>query len=386
LGDGAPPPVDGEAEEQTEEEPPRSRRFSAQVLDPQVFTPVTFPWRQRIVGGVLNILAGEEGVGKGTAEAWMIARWTRGELPGEYEGRPARILWIGDEDSCRHVVGPRLHAADADLSYVSEVVGSNGSLLNVSQAPHELDALIAAGRFEIVVFEQLLDNVGPLRNPTDPYEVRAALRPLRGVLHRREATAVATLHTNKLRGGDFRSKLSGSHQWNALSRSSLLIAHHPDGGSRRALVGGKANYSAPPTPLTFDVRTCTFVLNGYVFEEPLACEFTEAPELDLEAVLAGPRSSSKPNSRDEVREALLSFAFRSRSSPSIGGDYDYETWTRDDLARGIGRHANDRVLGEVLEGLVRESLFEREGAGKRGDPYRWRATEDLLSTFGEEDS
>ena len=32
--------------------------------------------------GYLNLLVGDEGVGKGTLLAWLIARLTRGELPG----------------------------------------------------------------------------------------------------------------------------------------------------------------------------------------------------------------------------------------------------------------------------------------------------------------
>ena len=96
-------------------------RFDARALDPQRFRPVTFGWKTRLVCGVQNVLAGEEGVGKGTLEAKLIADFTRGKLPGAFEGKPVRVLWLGDEDSVDQTVGPRLHAAGADFRYVSEV-------------------------------------------------------------------------------------------------------------------------------------------------------------------------------------------------------------------------------------------------------------------------
>jgi hypothetical protein len=354
---------------------PKSSIFTARPFDPSKFCPVMFAWDRRLVRGVINVFAGEEGIGKGTLEAWVIARLTKGELPGHFTGRAVRVLWIGDEDSCRQVVGPRLHAAGADLGYVSEVVGDNGSLLNVTSGGDELDRLIASGPFEVIVFEQLLDNLGSLRNPNDPHEVRAALRPMRHVLHRRETTALATLHTNKLRVGDFRSRLGGSHQYNALSRSSLLIARHPDDSELRVLVGGKANYSALPTPLTFEVRVHSFLLNGEHFEEPVACEFTEEPDLDLETVLDGP---TKPRPRDEVKDALRTKIRSLASCQSLKGDETCKAgFIRSELARKVGRKETDGTVGNALDDLVKDGVLQR------GKDKRYRPTPTLFD--GEED-
>jgi hypothetical protein len=339
--------------------------FKARAADASAFYPVTFAWERRLVRGVINIFAGEEGVGKGTLEAWVIARLTRGELPGHFRQNPVRVLWIGDEDGFRQVVGPRLHAAGADLAYVSEVVGDNGSLLNITTGAEQLDRLIVSGPFEVVVFEQLLDNLGVFRNPNDPYEVRAALRPMRHILHRRETTVTATLHINKMRTGDFRSRLGGSHQYNAVSRSSLLIAHHPDGSGQRVLVGGKANYSAPPVPLAFEVRSHRFELNGFEFEVPLACEFAEAPDLDIETVLEGP---SKPRPRDEVAGALRE-AIRAVAScqPLKGVASGNPGWTLTELAQLVGRKATDGTVRRVVDELVEEGVLQR-GQDKRYRP------------------
>jgi hypothetical protein len=78
--------------------------------------PPKFAWKWRIVLANLNLLIGTEGVGKGTLVAWMIAKWTCGELPGDLHGTPINVGVICDEDSWDDVWTPRLKAAGADLA------------------------------------------------------------------------------------------------------------------------------------------------------------------------------------------------------------------------------------------------------------------------------
>jgi hypothetical protein len=78
--------------------------------------PLRWLWTHRIPIGMLSLLVGEESVGKGTLAAWLIARATRGELDGDSQGEPVRVLVIGDEDGFEPIWVPRLHVAGADLS------------------------------------------------------------------------------------------------------------------------------------------------------------------------------------------------------------------------------------------------------------------------------
>src|SRR5436190_16523849 len=80
--------------------------------------PLLWLWARRIPLGVLSLLIGEEGTGKGTLAAWTIARASRGELEGDKRGKPARVLIVGDEDGFDQIWVPRLHAADADLNNI----------------------------------------------------------------------------------------------------------------------------------------------------------------------------------------------------------------------------------------------------------------------------
>ena len=65
--------------------------------------------------GYLNLLVGEEGVGKSVFAGWVAAQTTRGRLPGTLEEAERRILVVGDEDDWNNVWTPRLKANGARL-------------------------------------------------------------------------------------------------------------------------------------------------------------------------------------------------------------------------------------------------------------------------------
>lgn len=85
-------------------------------------------WLGIVPKGYVTIFAGESGAGKSTVIADIVARVTTGApWPGETETSrrpPGRVLWLGAEDSASELTGPRLKACGADLSKVTEIVGS----------------------------------------------------------------------------------------------------------------------------------------------------------------------------------------------------------------------------------------------------------------------
>jgi hypothetical protein len=260
--------------------------FTTRRLDAKEFRPVEFAWERRLVSGVLNVLASMEGIGKGTLLAWLIAQLSRGGLPGQLRGKPARVLWVGDEDSWTHAVGPRLHAAGADLSLVEEMISNDGRLFNVHEDALELDRIITTGRFNVVVFEALLDHMPSGRSGDPTQHVRVSLAPTRAVFRRRGTTALATMHTRKGPPSSFRDLMAGSHQYNALSRSSLLLALHPEHEDRRIIVAGKQNYSRAALTESFELAEHGFELNDHRFSVSLARDFRVESEITIDSLLA----------------------------------------------------------------------------------------------------
>ena len=269
--------------------------------------PTEFVWRNRLVCGLVNLLVGEEGAGKGTLIAWAIARLTRGELDGELFGTPARVLIIGEEDDFDRVWTPRLHVAGADLDMISAVKGNNGATLTFPSGLPKLRTLISTFGADLVYADQLLDNLDPEINPDAAKDVRRALMPLRVLAGEMGICVVAALHTNKARGGSFRQSVSGSHAFNAVSRSSLLVAPHPDGPEeRRVLAHGKGSYVKRATSLEFTIESRSPKIGDHVIQTSVAVGFKDCP-LSADDLLAPKKTeptSKAGRARAYIRDAL----------------------------------------------------------------------------------
>lgn len=223
--------------------------------------PFKWAWDQRILIGYFNLQIGEEGIGKGNFTAWVAARITRGELPGDLFEKPSRVAFIGDEDAWDHIWVPRLHAAGADLSLVEYIEsGPGGTSLDLRSDADALRSYVTDREITLVYFDQLLDNLGYTDSWKDK-EVRDTLAPLRAIAQKASCAMLASMHPNK-RQGTFRERISGTPAFNALSRSSLLIASHPDEPGRAVVVRAKGNYSVEPPAFEFRIEEQRLRVDG----------------------------------------------------------------------------------------------------------------------------
>lgn len=237
--------------------------------------PTRWLWRHLIAAGYLNLLIGNEGIGKGTLVAWLVARVTRGELPGELWGIPSAVGILGDEDSFDSVWTTRLHAAGADLALVKQIERPDGGFVDLRENRDDLAQIVESEQLRLLYFDQLLDNLGAGTDDWRQKAVRDALQPLRAVAREFGVAAFGSLHPNK-RASDFRQLIAGTAAFNATSRSSLLLAQHPDDEDRRVLVRGKGNLSALPPAIEFGLTSHRFNANEHTFNVPLAADFTES--------------------------------------------------------------------------------------------------------------
>jgi hypothetical protein len=228
--------------------------------------------------GLPSLIIGEEGVGKGTMAAWVIARATRGGLEGDLEGAPINVLVIGDEDAFEQIWVPRLYAADADLERL-RTLGDGEFVDDFASVNGELAATIAADEIGLVLLDALIDHVPASPSGSEVYNpksVREALKPLRRITAATGVAALGLMHPIKGNPANFRQLVAGSHQFNAVSRSSLLLAVDPEDEKRRVLVRGKGNHSAAPSAIEFSIKPYAFELNGYGFEMPMVTDVRES--------------------------------------------------------------------------------------------------------------
>jgi hypothetical protein len=307
--------------------------------------PMRWLWRRRIPVGVPSLIVGEEGMGKGTTAAWIIARATRGELEGDFAGQPLRVLVIGDEDAFEPIWVPRLEAAGADLSMMRTL--DDGEYLDdLGKSAEGLAKTLEAEQIGFVLLDQLLDHIpagdngGGIYNPKS---VRQALLPLRRIAGERDIAALGLLHPIKGNVTSFRQLLAGSHQFNAISRSSLLLGEDPDDDSTRVLVRGKGNHSAAPKSFEFRIAPERVELNGHEFEVPRVVGEHEGERTVRDLLAGGPKAP--------VREPL---------ADQLAGLLTVEPQTQADLARAADRPSTD---GSVRRALLQ---LEKDGRAKRG--------------------
>jgi AAA domain len=284
-----------------------NRELQLRVADLGRSKPFRWAWSRRIVIGQLNLLLGNEGIGKGALIAWLIARLTLGELEGDLKGTPINVGIVGDEDDLDLAWTPRLHAAGAELERVCQIERPNGGLVNVGEDRARLARLVGDAGIEVLYFDQLLDNLGAGVDDWRQKAVRDAIAPLRALSRELEIASLGTLHPNK-RGRTFRELCSGTPAFNAASRSSLLLAQHPEDEELRVLVRGKGNLSERPNPLEFNLVSHSFVANGHDFSVPLVAGMRPS-EIDVDELLDTDKQtterSSKASDAREIIEVLL---------------------------------------------------------------------------------
>jgi AAA domain-containing protein len=282
---------------------PSSDGLAVHTADLALSRPPEWAWADRIVLSALNLIVGVEGSGKGTLACWIFAKLTRGELPGNLYGIPSTVAIVGDEDGFGDVWTPRLHAAGAQLDRIKLIERGDGSLVELAADRERLADVVSAEDIRLLYLDQLTDNLGAAVDDWKAKPVREALAPARQLARELNCAVLGSLHPNK-GGGSFRQLVSGSVAFNALSRSSLLLAEHPEDAERRILVRGKGNLSAEPDAVEFEIEGHKFEANGHKFNVPRAVAFTTST-LTSEDVLSRPAAPVPAGeARTDARELI----------------------------------------------------------------------------------
>ncbi len=113
------------------------------------------------------------------------------------------------------------------------------------------------------------------------------------------------LHPNK-RADSFRQLIAGAPAFNSVSRSSLLLAEHPEDEKLRVLCRGKGNLSEKPPAVQFRMGSHHFEANGHDFSVPLAQDFRTS-DFTVEDLIerSGTTEHSKVSEACEIITALL---------------------------------------------------------------------------------
>ena len=165
---------------ETDEESSRPQsRFRLRRWDPGDLRAPSWVWPDLIPIGALSTLVGDGQAGKGTLAAWLIARLTKGELPGAHLGAPINVLVIGDEDSVEDQWVPRVMAAGGEVTRVLSLQSELDHDFELARDVMELVEFVREHSVGFIYLDQPLDNLSSDTNSNQPQDVRRSLKPVR---------------------------------------------------------------------------------------------------------------------------------------------------------------------------------------------------------------
>lgn len=197
----------------------------------------------RIPVGELVLLAGREGSGKSTLDAWLTANVTRGTLPGAYFGTPKSVLVVATEDDWETTLVPRLTVAGADLTRVFRVDVTVDGREGALSLPDDIDMLekaITETDAGLVVLSPLMSRLSRRLDTYKDAEVRQSLEPLVAIAKRARCTFLGLIHLRK-QGGDPLHAIMGSTAFPAVARAVMYVQRDEADPSVRVLGQPKNN-------------------------------------------------------------------------------------------------------------------------------------------------
>lgn len=193
--------------------------------------PVAWTWTDRIPSGALTVIPGREGIGKSLTLAWLTAQITRGVLPGRHHGTPRPVIYAATEDSWAHTIGPRLHAAGADLDLVYRVDVQHDGGIDALTLPRDCTALgheIRRLGVALLAADPLLSLIHSGIDTHRDRDLRTALEPLVTMADRTGCAVVGLAHFNKSANPDALNLITGSRAFSAVARAVIAIARDDD--------------------------------------------------------------------------------------------------------------------------------------------------------------
>jgi len=223
--------------------------------------PIEWLVPDRIAIGVVNLVAGEPGVGKSLYATMLAARGSvGGVLPGAAGPcEPFSTLLLAAEDLPARIRA-RVLAAGGDPSRICLLRGirlPSGSSGPIYFAQHlsQLERAIERTNPRLVVFDPAGAFVDPGVDAHKDHELRPLLEGLARVAERRKVAVLILAHLNKLSGARASHRVLGSIAWIAASRSALLLAKGGAEQERVVLAAIKSNLAGLPSAMAFEIKS-----------------------------------------------------------------------------------------------------------------------------------
>ncbi|MGH3628098.1 MAG: AAA family ATPase [Mycobacterium sp.] len=211
--------------------------------------------KDRLQRAAVNLLIGDEGIGKSLLWVLIIAHVTTGKpLPGF--GIPARepenvILAALTEDDWQTVVRPRLEVGGVNLDLV-QVICTEDDGSGAPQFPRDLN-LIRDTNPALIIVDAWLDTLPASLSVKDAQQARLALHPWKELATVTNAAVWLLCHTNRVNTPSARDKYGATSELRKKARMTIFAQESEDGN---LLLAGpeKANNAKPVAATQFTIE------------------------------------------------------------------------------------------------------------------------------------
>jgi putative DNA primase/helicase len=220
--------------------------FGVQTADRIAAAPLRTLWRDRLIRGALNLIAGQPGAGKSSLTALIAAELSR-------QGHT--LILSNAEDDPGTVTIPRLTVAGAILERIHIIPPQDVPLF-----PSEFEGL----RYVVEqtgVAVVILDPISAHFSPESRVHHRPTLRQLADVARSSNCAIVGVHHTTK--GGEVGGPNSGLL---GTSRAVYVYGYDPEDEDRRALSCEKINGVDQPPALLFEHEVADYSIGEQLIE------------------------------------------------------------------------------------------------------------------------
>jgi hypothetical protein len=280
---------------------------------------VAWVWDKTLPAGGMSVLAAKPKVGKSTLARNLSLAVARGNVFIGRDTSPGPVVYLALEEKRAEVQGHfRRMGSDGEPIYIHTGV-----------APEEAVAALRAGITAVGAKLAIVDPLFKLvriRDGNDYAEVTRVLEPLLSVARDTGCHVMAVHHMGKMQRGEG-DQILGSTAILGSVDTALIMRRREDGRTLESMQ--RYGVDLEPLALSFDEDTGVVGLLGSV------------AKIDLGRV------------QEEILEAM---GDRELIEPDIR-----------DLVEG-----RTRLKSDALRALVVDGRLSRSGAGKSGDPYRYR--------------
>ncbi len=152
----------------------------------------------RIQIAALTLFGGRPGTGKSTGARWFAARLSRGELEGEWKGKPQKVAYIAAEETAKYVLKPALRAAGADMSRIvtPKVKTAEGKYVALLAAEDEraMTEYLVKNKVSVVIVDPVMATIEGKVDIYRSNELRQALTPWILIAEAIDGIVIAIVH------------------------------------------------------------------------------------------------------------------------------------------------------------------------------------------------